>query len=450
MQTIRKFFIVFCLICLPNAVWSSSSSSDLHWSKNKTIGANVSYAPDVAVNRAGDAVSAFIHSDGSHQRVQAAIRPVEEHWTTLKHFLSPAGVDAEAPKAAISPKDDDAFAIWKVHSDPQYLVQVAALDIDKENPSTPTDLTGPVDLGADPIIGVNSKGSALAVWSIFDGTSYRIQSAIHYRHRHNHRHRHRHNHHHSHKNRWIMLNDIVVNGAFELDLAFDDAGNAIIVWVGRIGFKNVIQAATLRCGSHTWVRTADASPSNMQSNSPKVGMDKKGNAIVVWSEGVTLHHIAAAKLPAGSTSWIRTSDPTADVPSGFPDVAVDSAGNAVAVWVTFAGPSVTNVGASTLAAGSLTWTTPATLASSLLITEPQVAVDRHGNAVSIWSASGLLQTAFLPFRESWTAPKTVTPPTIGVGGQRIAMTPGGFAVVTYTAQVFSSSQEIVQAIHNKP
>lgn len=424
------------MLCLPIHAWSQTSSSDSSWSQIRTIGASVSFTPDVAVNNAGDAVSVFIHSDGSNQRVQASIHPFGMSWRTLKHFLSPPGVDAEVPRVAISPKDDDAVAIWKVHSNAQYIVQVASLDIDKKNPSMFTDLTGPVDLGADPIIGVNSEGDALAVWSIFDGTDFHIQSAIH-----------SHRSHQSHEDQWVMLDEIIVDGAFRLDLAFDPAGNAVLVWEGRIGFKNVIQAATLSRGSHTWVQTADVSPSNTQSNFPKVGTDKAGNAIVIWSEGVTLDHIAAAKLPFGSTTWVNTSDPTTSVPSSFPDIAVDPAGNAVAVWVTFAGP-VTNVEASTLAFDSFTWTNPVTLASSLVITDPQVVVDKRGNAVAIWSASGFLQSAFLPFGESWTTPETITPPTIGVGGQRIAMTPCGYAVIPYTAQVFASSQEIVQAVHS--
>lgn len=439
-QTIRQLFILVSLIYLPaSSVWGHSSSSDSNWSKSRTIGENVSYAPDVAINDAGDAVSVFIHSDGSHQRVQPSIRPFGKHWTTLKHFLSPPGVDAEVPRVAISPKGDDAFAVWKVHSGSQYIVQAATFDLDNKNRFRLTDLTAPVDLGADPIIGVNTEGYGLAVWSIFDGTVYHIQSAIHENH----------SHHHCHKDRWVMLEDIIVDGAFELDLAFDHAGNAVLVWEGRIGFKNVIQAATLSYGSHRWIRTADLSPSNTQANSPTVAADRAGNAVAIWSEGVTLHDIAAAKLPFGSTTWIRTGNPTSSIPSSFPDLAVDPQGNAVAVWITFAlGFSTTNVEAATLAAGSLTWTDPVILASSLVITDPQVVVDKHGNALSIWSASGFLQAASLPFAKSWTTPETITPPTIGVGGQRIAMTPHDFAVITYTAQLFASSREVVQAVHS--
>lgn len=431
---IIRHFIFPCLIFLPIAGWCSNH---LHWSKDITIGTNVSFAPDVAVNNDGDAVSVFIHSDGSNQRVQASIRPSGKHWRTLKHFLSPDGLDAESPKVAITPKDDDIFAVWKVGTNSQFIVQAATLDMDNPKHATVTDLTGPVDLGADPIIGVNSKGAALAVWSVFDGSVFHIQSAIHYPCPHR------------RKNEWIMLDDIIVDRAFELDLAFDQQGNAFLVWEGRIGFKNVIQAAILPCGSHAWARTADVSPSNTQSIFPKVGVDKHGNAIAVWGEGVTLDHIAAAKLPFGSTTWISTSNPTSTVPSGFPDLAVDKAGNAIAVWITFAGPSTTHVEASTLAAGSFAWTNPVILASSLVITDPRTVVDKHGNAIAIWSASGFLQSAFLPFDESWTTPETITPSTIGVGGQRIAMNPHGFAVITYTAQVFASSEEIVQAVHRK-
>lgn len=438
MQAIRQFCILMCLTCLPASGWSHSSSSDIEWSKNKTIGINDSYAADIAVNDRGDAIAVFIHFDGSNQRVQTSIRPHGRHWETIKHFLSPPRFDAEVPQVAISPKGYDAFAIWKVHADSQYIVQAVTFNIANEGHPTFTNLTGPVDLGADPVIGVDASGNALAVWSIFDGSSYRIQSAIHYSHGHD-----------CHDEEWCMLDEIIVDGAFNIDLAINPSGNAVIVWEGRIGFKNVIHAATLHHGSQRWVRTADVSPSNTQSNSPKVEMDKNGNAVAIWSEGVALHHIAAAKLLFGSTTWVSTSDPTSTVPSSFPDIAVDPAGNAVAVWVTFVSHSTTSVEASTLPAGSLTWSDPVILASSLVITEPQVVVDKHGNAIATWPASGFLQTSVLPFGKSWEPPQTLTSSLIGVGGQRIAMNPSGFAAITYTAQVFAVSQEIVQAVHGK-
>lgn len=441
MQKIRQLCISVCLIVLPMTVWSFSSSIDLDWSKNRTIGANTSYSPDVAINHAGDAVSVFIHFDGSHQRVEASVRPSGRHWGTLKPYLSTAGLDAEVPRVAISPNANEAFVVWKVNSNSQFIVQASVLNFDGKKLPALTNLTGPVDLGADPIIATDQQGNALAVWSVFDGSRYHIQSAMHYG-------RFYHCHHHPcKKDQWVMLDEIIVDGAFELDLSFDPAGNAVMVWEGRIGFKNVIQAATLRYGSHTWVRTADASPTNTQSNFPKVGTDKKGNAIVVWSEGVTLHHIAAAKLPFGSKTWISTSDPTLSIASSFPDLAVDPDGNAVAVWVRL-DDSFTAVEASTLTSKSLVWSEPVVLANSLVITDPRVVVDKHGNTLSIWSASGSLQTALLLFDESWTVPETITPPTIGVGEQRIAITPHGFAVITYTAQVFSSSEEVVQAIQS--
>lgn len=436
MKIMNRIYSVVCLMSLLMICGMNSGLEAAEWSHIRTIGENVSFSPDVAVAKNGDAVSVFIHYDGSNQRVQSSIRPFHKHWKTLSQFISPAGFNAENPRVAISP-DGNATSVWKIDSGFQFIVQAATLNFDKGTWSSAEDLTVPVDLVADPIIAVDSRGNSLAVWAIFDGIFYHIQSAVlknscHRRHG------------------WKRLNDIIVDGAFGLDIAIDPKGNAVLAWEGRVGFKGVIQAATLAKGSKSWLQTADVSPSNQQSEFPKVGVDREGNAILVWDQGISIHHIASAKLAFGSINWINTSDPS-DIAdrSVFPDLAVDPAGNAVAVWKTFIDPSTTNVEAATLAAGSFTWTPRVILTSSLLITDTEVVVDKQGNAVAIWSATGVLQSSSLPYGGSWSPPIDITPSTIGVGGQRIAMTPCAFAVVAYTAQVFASSQEIVQAVHSK-
>lgn len=426
------FYSVLCWLCLLINTWNNPKLEAAGWSPISTIGTNVSNTPDVAVDNSGDAVSVFIHFDGTNQRVQSAIRPFGKDWNTLAQFLSPAGQNAETPRVAVSPKGN-ATAVWKLASGTDFIVQAATLPFNSETWSAPVNLTNSVNLGADPIVGVDTQGNSLAVWSIIDGSFYHIQSATL-----------------AHgSSSWVMLNDLIVNQATELDLAIDPAGNAVLVWEGRIGFKNVIQAATLSFGSSTWVQTSDLSPSNLQSRFPIVGVDQAGNAIAVWSQGISFTDIASAKLAFGSTTWVNTSNPSTDPRSFSPDLAVAPTGYAVAIWETIIDNSTTLVEASTLPAGSFTWTAPVTLTHSLVITDPEVVVDIHGNAVGVWSASGILQASLLPFGGSWTAPVNITPPTIGVGENRIAMSPCAFAVVVFTSQVFSSGQEIVQAVNSE-
>lgn len=402
------------------------------WSPIQTIGSNDSFIPDIAVDNAGNAAAVFIQYDGSNQRIQSAIRPFGSDWTTPSEFLSPPGNDAEAPQVALSLNKGNAVAVWKLNTNSGSIIQFASLHPGSAVWSPAISLTVPEDVGGGPVVKVDSEGNALIVWSFFDGASYHIQ-AVKYLYA---------------TSNWISISDLIVYAAFEFDLAFDRKGNAVLVWEGRVGFKNVIQAATLSAGSYTWEQTADVSPSNTQSSFPKIGLDKWGNAIVVWSEGVAFTHIASAKLVSGASSWISTTDPTSADRSIAPDIAVDPAGNAVAIWYRIINNSISQVEVSTLLAGSFTWTPPVILASSLLITDPKVVVDKYGNAVAIWSASGVLQNALLPFGKSWTSPVSITPGSIGVGGQQIAMTPCAFAVIAYTAQVFASSEEVVQSVHS--
>lgn len=421
------------LFCLLTVCLVSPQLEAEKWSHVKTIGQSVSFSSDVAVDPNGDAVSVFIHFDGVTQRVQSAIRPFGKHWITLPEFLSAQNVAANDPRIAMAP-NGNATAVWTATGTSDPFVQVATFDFMKLTWSKPFNLTNPTQLTADPIVAVDSNGNSLVIWSIYDGEFYHIQSAIMKKCKHC----------------WIFLDEIIVDSADNLDVALDPSGNAVLVWRGRSGFKGIIQSATLQKGSRTWEQTADISPTNTQSFDPKVGVDKCGNAVVVWAEGISITHIAAAKLYYGSLTWINTTDLSPLVNRSIsPDIAVDRHGNAVAIWKTFVDPNNTIVEAATLPAGEFTWSTPTTLASSLLILDPEVVVDKHGNAVGVWAAAEGIQTALLPFGKTWTSPITNTPPTVGAGSQRIAMTPNAFAVVVYGAQVFATSEEEIQTFHSK-
>ncbi|MFI0434322.1 MAG: hypothetical protein ACH350_01165 [Parachlamydiaceae bacterium] len=420
-----QFFIYFLVLS-----FASLEAED--WSLPKTIGSTVSSASDIAVDDAGDAICVFLHSEGINQRVRSAFRPSKQEWIIFDDALSSTDLNATSPHVAMS-KIGNATAVWEATGFAHPFIQTATFDIKKNRWSTPFNLTGPIELGADPIVGIDHEGNSLVIWSIFDGVSFRIQSAIL-----------------SHaESNWTYLAEMIVERAYNLDLAIDPAGNAVLVWEGSAGFKTIIQAAVLHYGTYRWVQTHDVTPSNVSSTLPKIGVNQAGDAIAVWSEQFFIFtSISSAKLLFGTTTWGPINKLTSQMNSHFPDIAVDPKGNAVAVWVDFPNENQASMQAATLKAGSSIWSNPTTLATSSTMISPEVVTDKQGNAVAVWVAAEGVQTSLLPIGQNWSAPETITAPEGGaITSQGIAMSPCSFAVITYTAQILSI--QLIEAVHSK-
>lgn len=147
-------------------------------------------------------------------------------------------------------------------------------------------------------------------------------------------------------------------------------------------------------------------------------------------------------LEAGS--WIPPStlgEPT----SNYPDVAMDSNGNAIAVWV-YTQKSGTSILASTRPAGG-SWSTPAMLTENNLRGKyGNVAFDKNGNALAIWSAATpedtqVVQAAFLPVGSGrWIPTQIPIPPAFNIiTPPRVAFDSEGNALAAWGASSESDS-----------
>ena len=164
-------------------------------------------------------------------------------------------------------------------------------------------------------------------------------------------------------------------------VAVDRRGDAVAVWVRSQGRREVIESATRPAGG-AWSSPVRLSAGG-DGEAPQIALDRAGDAVVVWQQARGHKEvIESATRPAGGV-WSRPVDLSAPGRVEAPEVAIDSKGEAVAVWVHSRGARYVIQSATLPVDG--TWSAPADLAVAATDTRrPQVAVDEAGDAAAVW------------------------------------------------------------------
>jgi hypothetical protein len=165
-------------------------------------------------------------------------------------------------------------------------------------------------------------------------------------------------------------------------LAIDASGNALAVWAQDDGTRANIVAnrydAVTGWGTATLIEHDDTADASI----PRIAFGANGDAVAVWAQSDgTRANVVSNRYTAGAgwgTATLVEADP-GDVYD--PDVAVDRNGNAVAVWAQFDGTH-TNLVVNRTSAG--VWGAAAPITDTVNAFAPQVAIDRQGNAMAIW------------------------------------------------------------------
>jgi hypothetical protein len=267
-----------------------------------------------------------------------------------------------------------------------------------------------------PQVAVDRRGNVLVVWSGFDGFHDRI-----------------------------MMRRISASGglgpvrtlsaahqdAIQPQVAFDANGNAYVVWIRfepgsrwRVQIRR--RSAT---GSLSPVHTLSAPG---ESGDPQVGVDRDGNALVVWhGSGGGEHLIRFRRVsPAGVLGPIELLSQRA----GYaPQIAVDADGNALVVWQRFVGSSSRIELRRRSPSGSLSamQTLSATGADA---NRPQLAMEDDGSAVVVWQRTGIGDRIQLRRRSAegrLSAVQTVSAAGIDAFSPQVALNASGNALVVW-------------------
>jgi hypothetical protein len=141
-------------------------------------GAHVCH-PQVAVNRHGDAIVAWVRSNGRHDSVQVAVRPAASRTWRAADDLVPTGRDASAPQVAIDARGT-AAAVWTadVNHDTELLVQAATRPAGSPTWRVRRSLSDTRVQADAPQVAFGPRGPAIAVWERFSGRSLRVQALL--------------------------------------------------------------------------------------------------------------------------------------------------------------------------------------------------------------------------------------------------------------------------------
>ena len=210
-------------------------------------------------------------------------------------------------------------------------------------------------------------------------------------------------------NRWedgswqgeIVIDTSDAGRAWSPRVAMDGSGNAIAVWHQILGGDVYsICANRYDAGASTWEWPHEVLENLDTGNAvfPDIAFDDAGNAMAVWvQQGATHEEIWANRCTAGS-SWDRYAAVEITDQSGWtetnaanPRVAMDPAGNAVAVWYQYL--SKNDIWANTYSV-NVGWGLPLRIETFNEggCAYPRIESDSSGNAVVVWAAFGNVPT----------------------------------------------------------
>jgi hypothetical protein len=296
--------------------------------------------------------------------------------------------------------------------------------------STPPKSLPPRDLsaaGADaviPDVAVDSSGDTVVVWAQAVGSDWTVQSV--YR---------------PAGGSWSKPLPLSAAANHVASPQVAVAGSTVVAtWVRYNGKNLITQVAERDPKTGSWSIPVSLSPSGRDAQAPKVAVDARGDAVVVWSDvGLTSWTIQSAYRPAGG-SWENTT--LIDSPeqgTGQPDVAMDAAGNATAVWAATGGSTGWTVRAASRTAAGV-WSKFAVLSKPdpSGAVAPQVALEGNGDTTVVWSRTvGSTTRLELVTRSAstgkWSAVTDLFPGAPSAVAPQIATDARGDGVIVWTS-----------------
>lgn len=270
------------------------------------------HAPQVALDRAGNALVVWARSNGTDVVTQAAQQRATGAWLAPQDISGP-GPDVDRPDVALDARGNG-VAVWQ-SSDGSTSVIRAATRTAAGSWSAPQPLSSGGN-SVQPHVGVDSAGDAVAVWSR-NGVHVTAQAAVRRA-----------------GGDWSQpetLSDPAAD-ALQPQVAVNPRGDAVAAWASFDGRTYVIQG-TSRPRDGAWSRVQDISPRSPDLGAPKVALDAAGDALAVWRGLRSARERAQAARHPARGAW----SPPAVLSRGsfdadLPDVAVDAAGNGAAIW----------------------------------------------------------------------------------------------------------------------
>lgn len=211
-------------------------------------------------------------------------------------------------------------------------------------------------------------------------------------------------------------------------VALNDAGRAVVIWVHDIGRDRVVQATYRTSAVDGFPNPSDLSAAVLEVRSHHVALDSVGNAAVAWAERhATTFAVAAEMRSAARGVWGAPVVLSRDAVADGPALAATPQSDVYAVWIERAQAYVAH--------GDLrrgTWDAPVALSGSggESAGQPLIATDTSGDVVAAWwsldSPRGqrVVRAAYKVAGQDWRV-QDIGPGT----AQDVAIAPTGTAAV---------------------
>ncbi|MCI5071544.1 hypothetical protein MRY82_01200 [bacterium] len=341
---------------------------------------------EVATDASGNAIVAWKQNEGNDRIMIGEYRNGTWTWpTSIDDNINPGTSDTDSPSIAMD-DDGNAIVVWEQEEGSDYNIFISEYRNGSwTHPADTNDYISP-NSGSlyDAEVAMDNNGNAIVAWIGYDGADDQVFISE-YR-----------------NGSWTHPADADDNispdgqDVYDMEVAMDDNGNAIIVWEQYNGTDDQIFISEYRNGS--WTHPADLndfiSVTGEESDDPEIAMDNNGNAIIVWTQYIETPDVERVYMseyrngswthPADEDDYISvtSSDDTYD-----PTVAMDNDGNAIIVWYQNDSSEDQQVFMSEYRNGS--WDHPSSLSDNISpdgedVYDVQVAMDNNGNAIIAW------------------------------------------------------------------
>lgn len=353
--------------------------ADGRWQPVETL-SRMGLNPEVAVDARGDAIAAWEGRFG----VEAAIKPVGGGWLAPQTVGTPRGDEPQEPQVA-SDASGDAIVVAPLQAHGQVSTGIqGAVRPAGHTFFSPQTISHHREKALDPRIAMNSRGDALVAWDVQVPTGCLLRAAFR-----------------PAGGAWGAPRTVPDGHEYcrgHHGVAIDGRGNAIVAWVAMRGSTMLIKTAG-RDAKGRWSAqpvigraSAVAEPPGV----PQVGVDARGDAIVVWMDPALVlggRRTIWARLRRVGHGWgakERIGDVTYESSLSF---AMNTRGDASVVWEDKRGIEA----ASHPAGGG--WQTPNTVsdrksAEIAFQAVPVVALGARGDGMVAWQSHTNIKTAW--------------------------------------------------------
>jgi hypothetical protein len=391
----------------------------------------------LVMDAAGNAIAVWDQEDAMALPQIWASRydAANEAWGTAE-MLSDSTGSGMFPRVAIDP-NGSAIAVWEQDDlMGAFDIRASRYSVSDGNWSASVPLESSLGAAFSPVIAMDASGNGIVAWeqedipgsSLFDIFANRYSAA---------------------GDSWGTADRrsriSVAGGAFNLQIAINAGGDAVMVWESL----RAIRATVYEADDDFWTPSTfganlsddDDGAALGDAEAAQAGIDAAGNITIVFrqDDGAGVFNIRAARWDDDGWATPNAFLDNGAENAGFPQLSVGANGDAIVAWTQADGIGIDNLYVNTYTPGD--WRTASlneSAAGSVLLT--RVVMDATGNAIVTWAqddgtgtnTANVFANRYSANTVSWSAPEQLDDGTgDDVGPHTLAISANGVAAAAW-------------------